>query len=129
MIELIVVENSLDFQFFEVDLKVLSKKEANITNKYRCEGKLADRLKLILKKLAAIISQEGVLQISSQNTRSQLRNKEDAIEKFYQKIEKALQLEKPRKKTKKPKSLDEKRLKEKKLTSEKKAFRKKVDPF
>ena len=83
---------------------------------------------LVINNLAAIISQEGILQISSQLSRSQLRNKEDAIEKFYQKIEKALQKEKPRKKTKKPKSLDEKRLKEKKLTAEKKAGRKKVDP-
>ena len=89
---------------------------------------IEEEKQLVIKNLAAIISQEGILQISSQQSRSQLRNKEDAIEKFYQKIEKALQKEKPRKKTKKPKSLDEKRLKEKKLTAEKKASRKKVDP-
>ena len=87
----------------------------------------SDEKKLILKNLGAIISQEGILQISSQASRSQLRNKEDAIEKFYQKIEKAITKVKPRKKTRKPKSVDEKRLKAKKIQSEKKASRKKID--
>jgi len=86
-----------------------------------------DEKDLIQKNLMAIISQEGIIQISSQATRSQLRNKEDAIEKFFQKIEKALHIEKPRKKTKKSKSKNEKRLKEKKIQAEKKATRKKVN--
>ena len=83
---------------------------------------------LIIKNLAAIISQNGILQIASQKSRSQLRNKEKAKEKFFKKIEKALIVEKPRKKTKKPKSLNEKRLKKKKIIGEKKAFRQKVNP-
>ncbi len=81
---------------------------------------------LVIKNLAAIISQNGILQIASQSSRSQLRNKEDAKEKFFEKLEKALTIEKPRKKTKKPKSLNEKRLKEKKIQGEKKALRQKV---
>lgn len=82
---------------------------------------------LVIKNLAAIISQEGILQISSQATRSQLKNKKDATSKFFEKIEKALQEQKPRKKTKKPKALDEKRLKEKKIQAAKKATRQKVN--
>jgi len=81
---------------------------------------------LVIKNLAAIISQNGILQIASQSSRSQIRNKEDAKEKFFEKMKKALTIEKPRKKTKKPKSLNEKRLKEKKIVGEKKALRKKV---
>lgn len=86
-----------------------------------------EEIALVIKNLAANISQEGILQIASQSTRSQLRNKEDAMNKFFQKLEKALQVEKLRRKTKKPKSLDEKRLKEKKIRSEKKIARQKVN--
>lgn len=82
---------------------------------------------LVIKNLAAIISQEGILQIASQGTRSQLRNKEQAIKKFYKKMEKALKVIPPRKKPKKKKSLVEKRLKEKRHKAEKKATRQKVN--
>ena len=83
--------------------------------------------KLVVKKLAGIISQNGILQIASQDSRSQLRNKENTKTKFFEKLEKALTIEKPRKKTRIPKSLNEKRLKEKKITGEKKALRQKVN--
>lgn len=82
---------------------------------------------LVIKNLAAIISQDGILQVASQKSRSQLRNKENVKKKFFEKLEKALTVKKPRKKTKKPKSLDEKRLKEKKIVGEKKVLRKKVN--
>ena len=82
---------------------------------------------LVIKNLAAIISQNGILQIASQNSRSQLRNKENAKAKFFEKLEKALTIEKPRKKTRKPKSLNEKRLKKKKIQGEKKSTRQKVN--
>lgn len=91
-------------------------------------GFLSEKEKaLVIKNLAAIISQNGILQIASQSSRSQVRNKEDAKEKFFEKLEKALTVEKPRKKTKKPKSLVEKRLKEKKIQGEKKVSRQKVN--
>jgi len=82
---------------------------------------------LVIKNLAAIISQNGILQIASQDSRSQLRNKENAKAKFFEKLEKALTIEKPRKKTRKPKSLNEKRLKKKKIQGEKKSTRQKVN--
>lgn len=86
-----------------------------------------DEKALVIKNLAAIISQNGILQIASQSSRSQLRNKEDAKEKFFEKLEKALTVEKPRKKTKKPKSINEKRLKKKKIQGDKKTLRQKVN--
>ena len=82
---------------------------------------------LVIRNLAAIISQNGILQIASQDSRSQLRNKENAKAKFFEKLEKALTIEKPRKKTRKPKSLNEKRLKKKKIQGEKKSTRQKVN--
>lgn len=82
---------------------------------------------LLIQNLGAIISQNGILQIASQSSRSQLRNKEDAKEKFFEKLEKALTVKKARKKTKKPKALNEKRLKEKRIQGEKKATRQKVN--
>ena len=82
---------------------------------------------LVIRNLAAIISQNGILQIASQDSRSQLRNKENAKAKFFEKLEKALTVEKPRKKTRKPKSLNEKRLKKKKIQGEKKSTRQKVN--
>ncbi len=82
---------------------------------------------LVIRNLAAIISQNGILQIASQDSRSQLRNKENAKAKFFERLAKALTVEKPRKKTRKPKSLNEKRLKEKKITGEKKVSRQKVN--
>ncbi len=87
-----------------------------------------DEITLMIKNLGARISQKGILQIACQSSRSQVRNKELVIELFFEKIEKALKVDKPRKKTKKPKSLNEKRLKNKKIQADKKSNRKKVNP-
>lgn len=78
---------------------------------------------LIRKKLANKISSDGVLRIVSQAGRSQLENKEKAIEKFYSLIEKSLKKLPPRKPTKPRKGAKEKRLKDKKEHSEKKKRR------
>ena len=72
-------------------------------------------------------SGKGGQHVASQDSRSQLRNKENTKTKFFEKLEKALTIEKPRKKTRIPKALNEKRLKEKKITGEKKALRQKVN--
>ena len=55
---------------------------------------------LISAKLASKINQEGCLKVSSSESRSQAWNKEDAIKKLYELIEKSLIKPKPRKKTK-----------------------------
>lgn len=80
---------------------------------------------MIKERLKNRINNENVLIISSQNTRSQLKNREKAVNKFYELINKALRPRKKRKPTKPSKAAKEKRLKEKHIQSEKKEQRKK----
>lgn len=77
----------------------------------------------INEKLAGRISGEGILQLSSETERTQLRNKEKVIEKFYDLLEKALKVQKKRKPTKPTKAAKEKRLQSKKIQSQKKENR------
>lgn len=85
---------------------------------------LTEEEKITLKeKLKSKITDAGILQIQSQEKRSQLQNKEIAIKKFYELIRKGLEKRKTRKATKPGKGAVEKRLKAKKLHSEKKANR------
>jgi ribosome-associated protein len=87
---------------------------------------LSDEEKLLLAtNLKSKINQEGYLQIVSQQFRSQIKNKEKCIEKFYLLLEKGLKVPKKRIKTKPTYSSQLKRLEEKKKHSEKKTFRKK----
>jgi ribosome-associated protein len=72
----------------------------------------------IAKKLKTKINSEGFIIISSQKSRSQLANKEDAIKKLFDSLEKALLKPKPRKPTKIPASVVAKRLAAKKIRSE-----------
>lgn len=82
---------------------------------------------IILTKLANKINKDGVLVIVAQTDRSQLKNKEKVIEKFYQLIEKVLTPRKKRYKTNPTKSSIEKRLVSKKVKSQIKSARKDVD--
>ena len=85
---------------------------------------LSEEDKLIISsKLANKISNDGELIIISQATRSQLKNKEDAILKFYDIINAALKPVKKRKPSTVSKAAKEKRLKDKKIVSQKKARR------
>ncbi|HOO83591.1 MAG TPA: alternative ribosome rescue aminoacyl-tRNA hydrolase ArfB [Prolixibacteraceae bacterium] len=72
------------------------------------------------------INSNGELIISSQTERSQLKNKEKAIERFQHLIAMALKPIKPRKATKPTPTSIEKRLSNKKILSEKKKFRGKI---
>jgi ribosome-associated protein len=83
---------------------------------------------LVLEKLLNKINSEGILQIVSQNERTQLGNKESCIKKFYALIEKSLFKQKKRKKTRPSKSVIEKRLETKKKIAEQKNNRKKIEP-
>jgi len=78
----------------------------------------------IIQKLSARINNEGELIIVSQSERSQLQNKELAIEKFYDLIEAALKPVRKRKPTKPSYASKMLRLEHKKLLSKKKANRK-----
>jgi len=86
---------------------------------------LSDEQKLIvLKKLKNRISKDSTLQVIVQTERSQLANKQIAIEKFYALLGKCFVEKKKRKPTKPKKSAKEKRLKTKKIKSEIKEQRK-----
>ncbi len=86
-----------------------------------------EQKEILLKKLATKITSEGILSIVSQCDRSQLANKEDAIEKFYLLISKALKPVIRRKKTRPTKSSVEKRLTGKRIKSVIKQNRQKLD--
>ena len=85
---------------------------------------LTDLEKLKIKsKLKNRITSEGELIIVAQSERSQLKNKADSIERFYQLISTALKPVKKRKATSPTRSSIEKRLKFKKERSQRKALR------
>lgn len=73
------------------------------------------------------LTQDGIFQLASGETRSQHKNKEIVSKRFLQILKGALQKPKMRKKTKKPKKADKKRLEEKGKQAEKKKNRK--DPL
>ncbi|HEY9559390.1 MAG TPA: alternative ribosome rescue aminoacyl-tRNA hydrolase ArfB [Anseongella sp.] len=82
---------------------------------------------LLFEKLAARISQAGILQVGSQEERSQFLNKERALEKLLDLLERSLKPVKPRKATKPGRGAVEKRLREKSVRSSKKENRKKPE--
>lgn len=81
----------------------------------------------LLQKLASRLTTEGELLISAQEDRSQLRNKEIAVQKFYETLRKALHKPKVRKATKPSKGAVRQRLESKKKHGDKKANRGRVD--
>ena len=81
----------------------------------------------LLAKLSTRIDARGVLRVTSTDSRSQLQNRETAIERINETVRTALRVPKPRKKTRPPKRAVEARLAEKKKKAEKKEGRKKVD--
>ncbi|MBD8490669.1 aminoacyl-tRNA hydrolase [Echinicola sp. CAU 1574] len=81
---------------------------------------------VILNKLSPYINADGMLQISVQETRSQLKNKEIAIVKLHTLIQGVFVRKKVRKATKPKKSAVMKRLDSKKKHAEKKQWRKKL---
>jgi ribosome-associated protein len=82
---------------------------------------------LILEKLAAQITQFGVLQVVNQTERTQLANKILAEKRLLKLLQKSLVKEKVRLKKAVPKAVIESRLKEKRNNAVKKQARKKVN--
>jgi len=82
---------------------------------------------LILEKLANRLTADGLLLITAQDDRSQLRNKEFALARFHELLLKSLRRPKPRKATKPNRSAVRKRLEGKKIQWEKKANRRKLE--
>jgi ribosome-associated protein len=84
----------------------------------------AEEKQILLEKLASKINMEGEIILVSQSERSQLKNREKAIEKFYKLLTKALTPVRKRKPTRPSRAAKEKRLEEKRILSEKKERRK-----
>ena len=82
---------------------------------------------LILEKLSNQLTAEGLLLITAQDDRSQLRNKEIALARFHELLQKSLRRPKPRKATKPSKSAVRKRLDGMKIQGEKKANRRRFE--
>jgi ribosome-associated protein len=80
---------------------------------------------ILLIRLQKKINSEGFLIIVSQSERSQLKNKEKTIEKFYALLKKSLTPKKKRRPTRPTAAAKERRLEEKKMKAEKKERRKK----
>ncbi len=81
----------------------------------------------LLAKLSNRIDVRGMLRVASTDSRSQLQNREAAVDRINEIVRKALRVPKPRKKTRPPKRAVESRLAEKKKRGEKKEGRKTVD--
>lgn len=82
---------------------------------------------ILLTKLQSKLTNDGVLVLHNQETRSQLENKKRVIHIFFKLLEKAFHRPKLRRVTKPSKSAVQKRLTEKKHRSEIKENRKNVD--
>jgi ribosome-associated protein len=86
---------------------------------------LTDRQKqILLSNLKSRLDAEGVLRIVSQESRSQWKNKEVAIEKLAELLRRALRPRKKRIKTAPTRASKERRVRQKKRIAEKKAMRK-----
>lgn len=82
-----------------------------------------EQLQRIRKKLSSRINKDGVLQVTSQHTRSQDLNRYDALARFAELLRAALREEKKRVKTRATRVSKEERLREKRKRTEVKQFR------
>ena len=89
------------------------------------KGLTDDEKTLLRIKIATKLTQDGILILTSEEDRSQLKNKEKVIKKCFKLLENALIIPKERKETKIPRAVKEKRLNAKKVMSVLKQNRKK----
>ena len=88
-------------------------------------GLTQEEKELLKTKISTKLTQENILILTSEEDRSQLKNKEVVVKKFLKVIENGLKIPKQRKETKIPRAVKEKRLQEKKSTASIKENRKK----
>jgi ribosome-associated protein len=89
---------------------------------------ISDREKeLLFKNISTRLTKEGVLQLSSDESRSQHTNKEKVIKRFFEVLTKALIVPKKRRPTKISRNQKAKRLDNKQRHATKKSLRKKPD--
>ena len=77
----------------------------------------------LLKRLASRLDQNGILQLTAQDTRSQHQNREIALERFEKLLSEALKPRKRRRKTRPSATANERRLREKKQRGRRKEDR------
>ena len=108
----------------------VNKVESRVELRFSLENSqlLTDEQKArLVIKLRSRLTAEGLLLITAQEDRSQLRNKDIALRKLHELLTRGLHQEKPRKATRPSKSAVRKRLETKKRDGEKKANRRRVD--
>jgi len=106
----------------------VNKVNSKVTLKFDVAGSkilTAEEKETILKRLGSKLTINGELILTSQDSRSQLDNKQTVIEKLEKVIAKAFEKKKLRKATKPTKSANQKRIQSKKQHSEKKKWRQK----
>ncbi|GAA4503220.1 alternative ribosome rescue aminoacyl-tRNA hydrolase ArfB [Hymenobacter ginsengisoli] len=86
-----------------------------------------EQKQLILEKLAGQLTTEGYLLVVAQDDRSQLRNKEIALARFHELLQKSLRRPRPRRATRPSAGAVRKRLESKKIQSDKKANRRRLE--
>jgi len=86
-----------------------------------------DRKARVRERLATRINREGVLRVSSQAARSQLANRDHALDRMEELLCDALAEDKPRRKTRVPKAAKRKRVEDKKRRSETKRLRRNME--
>lgn len=86
-----------------------------------------DRKARIRERLASRINREGILRVTSQAARSQIDNRDHALDRMEELLRDALRERTPRKKTRVSKQQKKKRLEEKKRRSEAKRLRGKIE--
>lgn len=91
------------------------------------EGLSEEDKALLIQKLKSKLTKDNVLLLQCDESRSQHKNKEIAIDRFLNIISEGLIVQKPRKATRPSKSSIHKRLEKKKKQAFKKAFRKKPE--
>jgi ribosome-associated protein len=109
----------------------VNKVETAVIASLHIDGSLliSDEQKIVLKeKLSNRISGDGFLQVKAQTHRTQLANKEEAIEKINKLVNDALIKKKLRIATRASKAAKEKRIESKKKQAEIKSGRKKFRP-
>lgn len=94
---------------------------------HRSEILTAAEKEIILQRLSAYLTKDGVLFLASQEKRSQLENKEAVMAKLDALLSKAFEKRKARKKSKPTHAAIQKRVQNKKRLSEKKKWRQKPE--
>lgn len=108
----------------------VNKLETRVTLRFNLNNSFVlneDEKTFLRSKWEKQLTNEGEFLLSSEQHRTQLKNKELVIEKFKDAIEKAFTKPKARKKTKPTKGSIKERLNSKKKHSDKKALRKRLD--